>query len=86
MKIPDPFAAWKVLSIQCYPDSQTTMDTHNPNRRYINGPEAFLVTLLAEYCDAHKRLELVRKHMASLVLPQVRPSNVIVWNGIPTRT
>ncbi|KAI7223907.1 hypothetical protein KC333_g217 [Hortaea werneckii] len=37
------------------------MDVHDATHHYVNGPEAFLVTLLGEYKDAQKRFE----HMSS---------------------
>lgn len=67
----DPFAAWRVLSVQCYPDWKSTVDTHDANRHYVNGPEAFLVTLLAEYRDAQKRFfEITRRVNAMSRPPQ----------------
>lgn len=65
----DPFAPWRVLSIQCYPDWKSTVDTHDSNRHYVNGPEAFLVTLLAEYRDAQKRFFEILRRVTELTTP-----------------
>ena len=67
----DPFAPWRVLSIQCFPDWKSTVDVHDQNRHYVNGPEAFLVTLLAEYQDAQKRFMEINKKIVLLVTPVV---------------
>jgi CorA-like Mg2+ transporter protein len=65
----DPFAPWQVLSIQCYPDWKSTVDTHDSNRHYVNGPEAFLVTLLAEYRDAQKRFFEIARRVTEMTTP-----------------
>jgi CorA-like Mg2+ transporter protein len=65
----DPFAPWRVLSIQCYPDWKSTVDTHDSNRHYVNGPEAFLVTLLAEYRDAQKRFFEIARRVTDMTTP-----------------
>jgi hypothetical protein len=67
----DPFAPWRVLSIQCFPDWETTVDVHEQNRHYVNGIEAFLVTVLAEYKDAQKRLREINERIVQLVTPPV---------------
>ena len=67
----DPFSPWRVLSIQCYPDWKSTVDVHDQNRQYVNGPEAFIVTLLAEYRDAQKRFMEINKRIVLLVTPPV---------------
>ena len=67
----DPFAPWRVLSIQCFPDWKSTVDVHDQNRHYVNGPEAFVVTLLAEYQDAQKRFMEINKKIVLLVTPVV---------------
>lgn len=67
--ISDPFAPWRVLSIQCYPDWKSTIDTHDSNRHYVNGPEAFLVTLLAEYRDAQKRFFEITRRVIEMSTP-----------------
>jgi Mg2+ and Co2+ transporter CorA len=65
----DPFAPWRVLSIQCYPDWQSSVDVHEKNRHYVNGPEAFLVTLLEEYRDASKRFLELNERIVKMVTP-----------------
>ena len=67
----DPFAPWRVLNIQCFPDWETTVDIHEQNRHYTNGTEAFLVTVLAEYKDAQKRLREINERIVALVTPPV---------------
>ena len=69
----DPFAPWRVLSIQCYPDWKSSIDSHDSTKHYVNGPEAFLVTLRAEYKDARKRLEEVFERVSDLVRMPVGP-------------
>ena len=63
----DPFAPWRVLSIQCYPDWKSSIDSHDSTKHYVNGPEAFLVTMRAEYRDAQKRLKEVYDRISNLV-------------------
>lgn len=70
-QIYDPFAPWRVLSIQCFPDWETTVDVHEQNHHYVNGTEAFLVTVLAEYKDAQKRLREINERIVALVTPPV---------------
>ncbi|KAL8669051.1 MAG: hypothetical protein Q9168_006340 [Polycauliona sp. 1 TL-2023] len=63
----DPFAPWHVLSVQHYPDWKHSIDAHNSTRHYVNGPEAFLITLRAEFKDAQKRLLEVYNRISDLV-------------------
>lgn len=63
----DPFAPWHVLNIQAYADWRSTISTHSPSKHYVNGPEAFLVTLRTEFKDAQKRLREVYKRISELV-------------------
>ncbi|EDN97187.1 hypothetical protein SS1G_11712 [Sclerotinia sclerotiorum 1980 UF-70] len=65
----DPWAAWHVLNIQCYPDHRHTMDVHDSTKHYVNGPEAFLHTLLSEFKDAEKRFEAIYMKISKLVSP-----------------
>ncbi|CZR64326.1 uncharacterized protein PAC_14224 [Phialocephala subalpina] len=65
----DPWAPWHVLNIQCYPDHKHSMDSHDSTKHYVNGPEAFLHTLLAEFKDAEKRLDDINKKISKLVSP-----------------
>lgn len=68
----DPFAPWHVLNIQCYPDHKHSMDSHDSTKHYVNGPEAFLHTLLAEFRDAQKRFEDIFIKISKLIIPPVR--------------
>ena len=63
----DPFSPWHVLSMQAYPDWKGSIDSHNSTKHYVNGPEAFLVTLRAELRDAQKRLLEVYRRISDLV-------------------
>lgn len=45
------------------------MDVHDATHHYVNGPEAFLVTLLGEYKDAQKRFEHVYREISDLIMP-----------------
>ena len=63
----DPFSPWHLLSIQAFPDWKSTIDSHDSTKHYVNGPEAFLVTLRAEFRDAQKRLLEVYKRISQLV-------------------
>ncbi|KAK6592431.1 CorA Mg2+ transport-like protein [Botrytis cinerea] len=65
----DPWAAWHVLNVQCYPDHRHTMDVHDSTKHYVNGPEAFLHTLLSEFKDAEKRFEAIYMKISKLVSP-----------------
>jgi CorA-like Mg2+ transporter protein len=65
----DPFAPWRVLSVQCFPDWKSNVDTHDSNRHYVNGPEAFLVTLLSEYRDAQKRFFEIARRVTQMTTP-----------------
>lgn len=65
----DPWAAWQVLNIQCYPDWRATIDVHDSAKHYVNGPEAFLATLLTEYRDAQKRFSEIYERITKLITP-----------------
>ena len=65
----DPFSPWRVLSIQCFPDWKSSLDTFYSSRHLRNGPEAFLWVLLSEYRDAIKRLSA----LSSLILKMFTP-------------
>jgi len=67
----DTWAPWHVLSIQCHPDHRHTMDSHDERRRYVNGPEAFLITLLPEFKDAYKRFLEIQHRIRNIVTPPV---------------
>ena len=70
----DSFAPWHVLSIQCFPDWHSEEHQHETRHHYVNGPDAFLLTLLQEYKDAAKRFRKMAKRIAELATP---PSEVI---------
>ncbi|KAK4695499.1 hypothetical protein P7C71_g2261, partial [Lecanoromycetidae sp. Uapishka_2] len=63
----DPFSPWHVLSITAYPDWRSTVNSHDSTKHYVNGPEAFLVTLRAEFKDAQKRLKDVYNRISDLI-------------------
>jgi len=65
----DPFAPWHVLSIQCFPDWHSSVDVHQTNHHYVNGPDAFLATLLAEYRDAARRFRELNLRIMTLASP-----------------
>lgn len=65
----DPFAPWRVLCIQAHPDTRSSLDVHDATKHFVNGPEAFLVTLCGEYRDAAKRLTAVYKAITDIVEP-----------------
>jgi len=65
----DPFAPWHVLSIQCFPDWNSSVDVHATNHHYVNGPDAFFSSLLGEYRDAAKRFREVFSSIQRLATP-----------------
>ena len=67
----DTFAPWQVMNIQCYPDHRHSMDSHDSTKHYVNGPDAFLHTLLAEFRDAGKRFEEINVRIGKLITPPV---------------
>ncbi|KIW14746.1 hypothetical protein PV08_07530 [Exophiala spinifera] len=68
----DPFAPWHVLSIQCFPDWRSSVDVHETNHHYVNGPDAFLSSLMVEYRDAVKRFREVFSSIQRLATPPNR--------------
>ncbi|KAK5228883.1 hypothetical protein LTR47_008298 [Exophiala xenobiotica] len=65
----DPFAPWHVLSIQCFPDWNSSVDVHETSHHYVNGPDAFFSSLLGEYRDAAKRFRAVFSSIQRLATP-----------------
>ncbi|KAH7018670.1 hypothetical protein B0J12DRAFT_586041 [Macrophomina phaseolina] len=65
----DPFSPWLVLNIQAYPDWLGSADAHDSSKHYVNGPEAFLATVLMEYRDARKRYEEIYKQITKMITP-----------------
>jgi len=47
------------------------MDSHDSTKHYVNGVEAFLHTLLAEFKDAEKRFYEINIGITKLVTPEV---------------
>lgn len=67
----DPWSSWQVLNLQCYPDWHASLDVHDSAKHYVNGPEAFMVTLLGEYRDAQKRFEQIYRAITKLITPPI---------------
>lgn len=65
----DPFSPWLVLNIQAYPDWLGSADAHDSSKNYVNGPEAFLATVLMEFRDARKRYEEIYKQITKMITP-----------------
>lgn len=65
----DPFGPWQVLNVQCYPDWESREDIHDSTRHYVNGVEAFVVSLLGEFVDAEVRFEAIYHQITKLVTP-----------------
>lgn len=63
----DPFSPWHILSMQAYPDWKSSVHSHDSTKHYVNGPEAFLISLRAEFKDAQKRLMEVYNRISDLV-------------------
>lgn len=63
----DPFSPRHVLSMQAYPDWKSSVHSHDSTKHYVNGPEAFLITLRWEFKDAQKRLMEVYNRISDLV-------------------
>ena len=45
------------------------MEVHDSTKHYVNGPEAFMNTLLAEFQDAENRFSSLYKKISKLVIP-----------------
>ncbi|OJD31404.1 mg2+ transporter zinc transport protein [Diplodia corticola] len=65
----DPFSPWLVLNMQAYPDWLGNADAHDSTKHYVNGPEAFLATVLMEFRDARKRYEEIYKQITRMITP-----------------
>lgn len=72
----DPFSPWRVLSIQCFPDWQSSTDSIEKSTTLLNGPEAFLWVILNEYRDAIKRLSRLSSMIHKLSTPPVSRSTL----------
>ncbi|CAG8983828.1 hypothetical protein HYALB_00005466, partial [Hymenoscyphus albidus] len=64
-----PWSPWHVLNIECYPDWKSNTGSHDSTKHYVNGPEAFLNTVLIEYRDAEKRFDEICQKIEKLVTP-----------------
>ncbi|KAK8233829.1 hypothetical protein HDK77DRAFT_375870, partial [Phyllosticta capitalensis] len=67
----DAFSPWVVLNIQAYPDWMGSSDAHDSTKHYVNGPEAFLATVLMEFRDARKRYEEIYRQITKMITPPV---------------
>lgn len=65
----DPFSPWQVLNVQAFPDLESSGDVHDASKHYINGVEAFLITLLGEFRDALVRFEKIIEEIARITRP-----------------
>lgn len=63
----DPYSPWRVLSIHYLPNWKTHVDCHSEEKRYVNGPAAFLMTLLAAYREAVGRVSELTERVVALV-------------------
>ena len=78
----DPFAPWRVLSIQCFSDWSSSPEPSDKTTTLLNGPEAFLSVLLNEYKDAVKRLRDLSSVLSQLFRPPV--SRLTLSFSLPT--
>jgi hypothetical protein len=62
----DPFAPWQVLVVNFFPDLHTTSDVFTMLPKLINGPEAFLRAVLAQYRDSQKRFAEITSKITDL--------------------
>ncbi|WPB05064.1 uncharacterized protein RHO25_009713 [Cercospora beticola] len=65
----DPFSPWQVLNVQAFPDLKSNGDVHDASKHYVNGVEAFLVTLLGEFRDALVRFEKLTEEIVRITRP-----------------
>ncbi|KAF2136265.1 uncharacterized protein K452DRAFT_237687 [Aplosporella prunicola CBS 121167] len=65
----DPFSPWIVLNVQACPDWESSADVHDSSKHYVNGPEAFLQTVLMEFRDARRRYEEIYRRITKLITP-----------------
>ncbi|KAM3416377.1 hypothetical protein BST61_g7976 [Cercospora zeina] len=70
----DPFSPWQVLNLQAFPDLNSKGDVHDATKHYVNGVEAFLITLLGEFRDALVRFEEITVAITRITRP---PENFI---------
>jgi hypothetical protein len=55
------------------------LDIHDSTKHYVNGPEAFLHTVLAEFQDAEKRFAQIYRRISKIVTP---PSDFMFDGGL----
>ncbi|EMD01291.1 hypothetical protein BAUCODRAFT_144829 [Baudoinia panamericana UAMH 10762] len=65
----DPWSSWHVLNLQCYSDWNASTEVHDSSKHYVNGVEAFLITVLGEFRDAQKRFEAIYNAITDLITP-----------------
>jgi hypothetical protein len=67
------FGPWQLLAIQSFPDnSHTVRGPEFQEKKYVNGPYAFLDLLVSEYRDATKRNLILHERVTKLITPPVR--------------
>lgn len=64
-------APWHLLNIQCFPDDKHSTRSEDPNKKFCNGPYAFLDALCVEYRDAVKRYTELNESITKLITPPV---------------
>ncbi|KAF4453516.1 hypothetical protein F53441_3829 [Fusarium austroafricanum] len=66
----DTFGPWQLLAIQSFPDnSHTVRGPEFQEKKYVNGPYAFLDMLISEYRDATKRNQILHERVTKLITP-----------------
>lgn len=65
----DTNAPWHVLSIQFFPDDESSVSHNYPGETFCNGPHAFLVRLSMEYQDAVRRYTRLNERISKLITP-----------------
>ncbi|KAF4334260.1 hypothetical protein FBEOM_11912 [Fusarium beomiforme] len=66
----DTFGPWQLLAVQSFPDnSHTVRGPEFQNKKYVNGPYAFLDLLISEYRDATKRNLVLHERVTKLITP-----------------
>ncbi|KAG7421247.1 hypothetical protein ACKAV7_001194 [Fusarium commune] len=64
------FGPWQLLAIQSFPDnSHTVRGPEFQEKKYVNGPYAFLDLLISEYRDATKRNLILHERVTKLITP-----------------
>lgn len=77
------FGPWQLLAIQSFPDnSHTVRGPEFQEKKYVNGPYAFLDLLISEYRDATKRNLILHERVTKLITPPVRSLNPPYLNAM----